>query len=91
MKLVDSRFWLLDGRSLLYMLLELRTKKYKCFAVYESLVQLVKDNFVDKNGAPFKNVSQNTSGMTTSNLNARPRRAGAIDQVLKRLEEVLNT
>jgi hypothetical protein len=83
--------WLLDGRSLFYMLLELRTKKYKCFAVYESLVQLVKDNFVDKNGAPFKNVSQNTSGMTTSNLNARPRRAGAIDQVLKRLEEVLNT
>jgi len=80
--------WLLDGRSLFYMLLELKKKKYKCLAAFESLAPLVKDNFVDKNGAPFKNVSQNTSGMTTTNLNARPRRADAIDQVLKRLEEV---
>ena len=80
--------WLADGRSLFYMLGELKKKKYDCLGRYENLTPFIKDNFMDKNGLPFKNVNQNISGMTTANKNAKPRRSASIDEILKKLEQV---
>ena len=74
--------WLHDGRSLFYLLEQLRSKEYKMLLLNETLGPLIRANFVDKNGKPFKNISQNKSGMTNANKGGKPRLAAAIDAIL---------
>jgi hypothetical protein len=53
--------------------------------VFESVGSIVRENFVDKNGNPFKNVNQNISGMNNANKRGKPRLAGLIEEILQKL------
>ena len=77
--------WKQDARSLLYMLHELKSKPYRLFLPGESLGPVVRDNFTNKGGQPFKNVKQNLSGMINTNKTGKPRLAQQIDAILRRV------
>jgi hypothetical protein len=74
--------WLQDGRSLFYLLEELKRKIYGALNRYENLGPLIRDNFLNRNGQPYKNVSQNKSGMHSINKASKPRLGNQIDTIL---------
>jgi len=74
--------WKQDGRSLFYLLDQLRQKKYGMLDRFANLGPIIRENFTSKDGEAFKNVSQNMSGMNNANKNGRPRLAPQIDEIL---------
>jgi hypothetical protein len=76
--------WKQDGRSLFYLLHQLKQKKYNMLGRFENLGPIIRDNFVDKNGKAFKNIKQNANGMYSSTQNGKPRLAETIVEVLKK-------
>jgi hypothetical protein len=77
--------WNQDGRSLFYLLNQLKEKRYKMLLPNENLGPLVRYNFRDKGGNEFKNISQNMSGMFNANKVGKPRQASKIDTVLRKI------
>lgn len=76
--------WKLDGRSLFYLLYQLKDKRYKMLLVNENLGPLVRNNFRDKLGKEFRNISQNMGGMLNANKGGKPRHADKIDEILRK-------
>lgn len=77
--------WKVDGRTLFYFLNRLKERKYQLLPINENLGPLIRDNFVNKDGKPFKNVSQNMSGMLNATKNGKPKLSPKIDEILKKL------
>jgi hypothetical protein len=77
--------WNQDGRSLFYLLNQLKEKRHKMLLPNENLGPLVRYNFRDKGGNEFKNISQNMSGMFNANKAGKPRQAGKIDTILRKI------
>ena len=74
--------WKVDGRSLFYLLNQLKEKKYRLLSINENLGPLIRDNFTNKDGKPYKNVSQNMSGMLNATKNGKPKLAPKIEDIL---------
>lgn len=77
--------WKVDGRTLFYLLNQLKERKYQLLSINENLGPLIRNNFVNKEGKPFKNVSQNMSGMLNATKNGKPKLAPKIDEILEKL------
>lgn len=63
----------------------LKGKKYDFLGHLENLGPLLKNNFVDKLGRPFKNVSQSLNRMNNANRNSKPRLGVVVDEILDQL------
>jgi hypothetical protein len=63
----------------------LKEKPYKMLLANENLGPLIRNNFRDKLGNEFKNISQNMSGMINANKAGKPRQGEKIDNILRKL------
>lgn len=77
--------WKVNGRSLFYLLNQMKEKKFRLLPIDENLGPLIRHNFTNKDGKPFKNVSQNMSGMLNATKNGKPKLAPKIDEILCRV------